>query len=190
MRRFALTLLASLSVVALSACNGYGGSAVGGGSLNNPTRLVFGTPSSGYSSVFKVAPAATTPLVISVYGSQSSLAIQQFDTTATWQTTYAVGTFTINPIGLNSAVGAAQNVTCAAPAATAVNPSAALTVEAAGTTSFVTYQAGTYFQTIGILPTNLTAAAPNTLPAAPYCLNVVATTPGGTQGNVIVQVTN
>ncbi|MBV8600869.1 MAG: hypothetical protein JO359_04810 [Candidatus Eremiobacteraeota bacterium] len=187
MRRFALTLLASLSVVALSACSGYGGTAIGNGSSSSFDRLIFETPASGANSVFKVAPLATSPLFVSVYGSKSNFSIIQADTTATWQVTYAVGSFPAPYVGINTAVG---NITCTAPAATSANPSAALVVQASGVASTVTYTPGTYYQTIGINPPGITAVAPNTVPVAPYCLNVVATATNGMQGSFVVLVSN
>ena len=180
MRRFALKLLASLSLAALCGCAGYGGSAIGGGDSSSYDRLIFSTLASGFEGVYLVAPSANTPLVVSVYGSKYSFSITQFNTTATWATTYAAPPTTYHLVGANLIP---IDKACPAIPPGSVNPSAALVVFN-GAQSVTTYTSGTFYQTIGIFPPNL-AGAP-----ASYCLNVVATASNGTIGSFVAFVGN
>lgn len=200
MRRYALTLLASVSIVALAACNGYGGSAFGNSSSSAPTALGFATPGSGFNGNFKIAPSSTVPLLVSVFATKSNFALQQFDTSASWATTYAA------PGSLYQDTSASLQPLMkpcpALPAGGFASPMlSALVVQGlsatgTGTTSFVPYTPGTQFQTIGIMPVaaqTVSAGPPAVVlnpPAAPYCLTVVATSPSGVQGSFNVFVGN
>ena len=196
MRGYALTLLASVSIVALTACNGYGGSAFGNTTTNSPTSLGFATPGAGFGGNFKVAPAATTPLLVSVFATKSNFALQQFDTSASWTTTYAApGSLYQDTAGNLQPL---QKPCPALPAGGFASPMAsALVVQVTGatgtgTSTYTTYTPGTQYQTIGILPVapqTLAPVPPATVgvtlnpPAAPYCLTVVATSPSGVIGS-------
>lgn len=195
MRGYALTFLASVSIVALTACNGYGGSAFGNSTTSTPTSLGFATPGSGFNGNFKIAPSATTPLLVSVFATKSNFALQQFDTSASWTTTYA-GAGSL----YQDTAGNLQPLMKACPALPAggfANPMAsALVVQAlspngSGTTTYTPYTPGTQYQTIGILPVAAQAGPPVlNPPAAPYCLTVVATSPSGVIGSFNVFVGN
>ena len=184
MRRFALTLMASLSVLALAACSGYQGS-LGGGTANTYDSLVFTEAGASADGLFLVAPTvgAGNPLLISVYGRKSSVSVVQMDAQATWAVTYG------STAQFYSTLQATQQPilkACPAVAAGAANPSAALVAPSGPPTAGYSTYAGGYFQTIGVAP----AAIPAGPQAAPYCLNVVATTQQGVVGNVVVFVSN
>ncbi|MBV8152639.1 MAG: hypothetical protein JOY59_13845 [Candidatus Eremiobacteraeota bacterium] len=185
MRRFALTLFALLPAVALVACSGYQGS-LDSSTTSNPTSLVFTEPGASANGIFKVAPGATTPLLISVLGRQGSTAVVNTSVSATWAITYgATSQFYTDLQATQQPILKA----CPAVAAGSQSPAPALVVENPGTTSYAQYASG-FYQTVGILPSRIVVAAPNVAPGATYCLNVVATTPGGQIGSVVVFVTN
>ena len=186
MRRFALTLLASLSVVVLTACNnGNGGTGIGSGD-NNPSFVFFTNGSGTYESVFKVAPGTTTPLLVTAVGVKSNMATIQAGMTVTWNATYSNATYQ-NP---NNSTGVTTQTACPAVPPTGTNAATgALVMQRAPTGAYATYVASTPTNTIGILPSNLGTPAA-TAPAAPYCLLIIATANNGVVGTFIAAVTN
>lgn len=194
MRRLASALSVLLSAAALSACNGLGGSALGN-SGSSPNQILF-TDGSGYQSFFKVAPGATTPLVITAVGTKTFDIIQS-GTTFTWTVAYGTTANTYELV--NATTGITTYPSCPAVAATANAASGALVVQtvASGTSAGgnVAY-AGMISNSIGVLPSGLAAPAATapvgsgTAAAPVYCLVLTATANNGLAAPVTVLVSN
>lgn len=175
-----------LGAFALALCAGCGGTTIAGSS-NAPSMISFENGSGRFVGYFQVAPAGTTPILITAVGTDSNFAIVQAGATYTWTIAYVAAATTFRNAVPNPANGLTGSLSCPAQPANAGSfpAMAALLIDApASATSaggYVAYPAGTPATTVGVVPTGATA---------PYCLLVTATANNGRIGTTEVLVSN
>ena len=178
--------LAWFGAFALAICAGCGGTTLAGSS-NTPSMISFENGSGRFVGYFQVAPASTTPILITAVGTQSNFAIVQAGATYTWTIAYVAAATSFANAAPNPANGLTGSLSCPAqPADAGTFPAtAALLIDTPASGSspggYVTYPAGTPASTVGVLPTGA---------SAPYCLLVTATANNGQIGTTEVLVSN
>jgi hypothetical protein len=171
-----------LGAFVLGACAGCSGGTVAGSS-NAPSMISFENGSGRFVGYFQLAPASTTPILITAVGTQSNFAIVQADASYTWTLAYVASATTFQNAVPNPANGSTGPLHCPAqPANAGAFPAAAaLVLQTPPAGVYATYPAGTPASTVGVLPTGATA---------PYCLLVTATASNGQIGTTEVLVSN
>jgi hypothetical protein len=173
MRRFALALIAAAGVSVVSACGGSNGVSVGNSS--NPAVIEFRN-GSDQTQLFLVAPGATPLEVFAVGRTSDGLVIA--NTTVSWSAGYAAtgAQYESNISG--------QTKSCGTPASTPAIP-LLLQAPTGSASPFVPYAAGQYTQYIFVEPpADVVPAGTSTN----YCIELVARSPGGTLGSVVIAV--